>query len=108
MTSVEQIERTAMRLEIEELRDTPAMPDIFDRLAHKPYSCFLDSSLTMERLGRYSFIGFNPHLVLTTRGLDCSWWRRGGGMQATRENPLSALRRALEERVINEQHPGLP
>ncbi len=108
MTSVEQIERTAMRLEIEELHDALPMQEIFDRLAHKPYSCFLDSSLTMERLGRHSFIGFDPHLVLITRGLDCSWWRRRGGMKATRENPLSALRRALEEHVLDEQHPGLP
>ncbi len=60
MTLLIQKEGTALRLEVRELADAPAMEDIFHRLALTPYSCFLDSSLIMERLGRYSFIGFRP------------------------------------------------
>ncbi|MBN2026568.1 MAG: aminodeoxychorismate synthase component I [Actinobacteria bacterium] len=108
MTTPARKEGTDLRLEAVELTDAPAMEAIFDRLAAKPYSCFLDSSLAMERLGRYSFIGFDPHLVLTTRGLDCRWWRRGGGVSETHENPFNALRTALNEYRLEDGAEGLP
>jgi para-aminobenzoate synthetase component 1 len=107
MTAVAQLERMRLQCEIEELRDAPPMEQIFDRLASKPYACFLDSSLEMKRLGRYSFIGFDPHTVLTTHGLNCNWWRRGRGVRMTRDNPLSALRAALASRVLAEEFPEL-
>ncbi len=85
----------SFRLEWRELHDPPPMEDIFHRLAHTPYSCFLDSSLVMERLGEYSFIGYQPFLVLTTRGHRCRWRARDGRSWDTTENPFAALRRAL-------------
>ncbi len=97
-----------LKLEAVELADAPAMEAIFHRLAAKPYSCFLDSSLAMERLGRYSFIGFDPHLVLTTRGTRCTWRRRDGRVSQTEENPFEALRSALYEYRLEETPPGLP
>jgi len=99
---------TDLRLETEELTGAPAMEAIFHRLAAKPYSCFLDSSLAMQRLGRYSFIGFDPHLVLTSRGLRCRWWRRDGGTTYTDENPLDALRTALNEYRLEDGTEELP
>jgi para-aminobenzoate synthetase component I len=108
MSAVAQVEKTLQHCEIEELTDALPMEGLFDRLAHKPYSCFLDSSLSLPRLGRYSFIGFDPHTVLTSQGLDCSWWRRGGGMRMTRGNPWNALRTAFESRVLTEEFPELP
>jgi len=62
MTLLIQREGTALRLEVRELANAPAMKDIFHRLALDAYACFLDSSLTMQRLGRYSLIAFDPHL----------------------------------------------
>ncbi|MBC7230700.1 MAG: aminodeoxychorismate synthase component I [Actinobacteria bacterium] len=97
-----------LRLEVAELEDAPAMEAVFHRLAAKPYACFLDSSLAMERLGRYSFIGFDPHLVLTTRGRRCTWWRRGREVRHSEENPFEALRSALSEFRLEEMPPGLP
>lgn len=85
----------ALRLVWESLRDAPSMEDIFHRLAHTPYACFLDSSLAMERLGNYSFIGYQPFLVLATRGQRCRWHTRAGRTWETMENPFLALRRAL-------------
>ncbi len=98
----------ALRLAVRELADAPPMEVIFHRLAHTPYACFLDSSLVMERLGRHSFIGFDPHLVLTARGPACRWWRRGGSTDETRENPFAALRRALGEYRLEEEAEGMP
>lgn len=108
MSSIGQMEGVRLRCEIEELRDAPPMAEIFGVLAGKPYSCFLDSSLNMDRLGTYSFIGFDPHLVLITRGLGCQLWRRGGRMTGSVENPFSALRRALSECVLDEDLAGMP
>jgi len=84
------------------MTDVPSMEELFHRLAETPYACFLDSSLVMERLGRYSFIGFQPLLVLTTRGFDCRWKSRDGGSWSTKQNPFAALRDALRSFRINE------
>jgi para-aminobenzoate synthetase component I len=108
MTMLGQKEGTLLRLEVRELEGAPAMEDIFHRLALTPYACFLDSSLVMERLGRYSFIGFDPHLVLTARGHECRWWRREGGTDETHENPFNALRMALDEYRLEEAAQGIP
>jgi para-aminobenzoate synthetase component 1 len=111
MTLLGQRQKTALRLEVEELRgaaSAASMEEIFNRLAYRPYACFLDSSLVMERLGRYSFIGFDPHLVLTGQGRLCRWQRRGGGMSFTEENPFSALQLALNEFALEEETGDLP
>ncbi|MEW6553992.1 MAG: aminodeoxychorismate synthase component I [Actinomycetota bacterium] len=108
MTALGQGEGTLLRLEVRELAGAPAMEDIFHRIALSPYACFLDSSLVMERLGRYSFIGFDPYLVLTTRGRGCRWWRRGGTTEETSENPFNALRAALGEYRLEDAARGLP
>lgn len=97
-----------LRMAVRELSDVPPMEDIFHRLAHLPYACFLDSSLVMERLGRHSFIAFRPVLVLTTRGRNCKWHTREGATWETRENPFSALRCALFAFHLEERVPGLP
>jgi para-aminobenzoate synthetase component 1 len=108
MTMLEQKEEVALRLEARELEDAPPMEEIFHRLAARPYSCFLDSSLPMDRLGRYSFIAFDPHQVLVTRGRDCRLWCRDGGVRRWDENPFSALRSALRSYRLEEGAPDLP
>jgi len=95
-------------MEARELSGALPMEEIFHRLAHLPYSCFLDSNLVMERLGRYSFIGFQPLLVLSTRGYRCTWRTREGKTWETRENPFSALRCALSAFRLEEGAQGLP
>ena len=71
--------RRAVEIGVEfiELDDARSMVEIFDEVAGTPNSCFLDSSLQMERFGHHSFIAFDPYLVLTTRALSASFARRG-------------------------------
>jgi anthranilate/para-aminobenzoate synthase component I len=49
--------------------------ELFERLRADPFPWLLDSALPSERLGRYSFAGSDPYLVLRARGpsveLDC-------------------------------------
>ena len=53
---------------IEEVSTTLTAPQAFELLAERPFSFFLDSGMGHENLGRYSFIGSDPFLVLTSRG----------------------------------------
>lgn len=95
---------------IVELDDGRDMADIFDEVSGLPYACFLDSSLPMEEYGRHSFIGFDPYLVLTTRGRTASFLARNGeAMQVDDLDPFEALRIATSATTIKrESTVGLP
>lgn len=85
--AVEDLEVTAVRLEDE--RD---MAEIFDGVASLQYSSFLDSSLAMPGYGDFSFIGFDPYLVLTTTGTSARFLARGGEEIAAEDiDPFEAL-----------------
>ncbi len=55
--------------------DVPDALDAFERLRGGAYPWLLDSALRVRRLGRFSFVGADPYLVLRVRGrgleLDC-------------------------------------
>lgn len=48
--------------------DTTTPIDLFQRLRTGEYCFLLESSLTYQGNGRYSFMGFNPYLILKARG----------------------------------------
>jgi para-aminobenzoate synthetase component 1 len=104
MARVDTVTKTArvdeLELQVIELEDGREMVEIFDEVAHLPHSCFLDSSLLMQRFGRYSFIGFDPYMVLTTRGRAARFSRRGSVEVEVETDPFDALRAALQERVL--------
>ncbi len=89
------------------LPDAPGMEDLCNRVAHLPYTAWLDTSLEMPGLGRYSFLGFEPFLVLTTRGRECLLERRSGSEERLDADPFKVLRDILKQ---NQQHSleGLP
>lgn len=86
-----------------ELDDEREAVDIFDEVAGAPFSCFLDSSLGMPGFGERSFIGFDPYLVLTTRGRTARFGYRGGLEQEIEADPFEALRLAASSRVPAER-----
>lgn len=94
---------TDLDLEVIELEDDREMVDLFDEVAALPYSCFLDSSLEMPRFGKHSFIGFDPYLVLTTRGTRASFIHRDGPVRTVEANPFEALREALDYGSLNDR-----
>jgi len=112
------LEKTLWRREPEEallraieLEDAREIVEIFDEVAHLPYSCFLDSSLPMRRYGRYSFVGFDPYLVLTTSGSKARFIQREGEvLELDNMDPLEALRMGHNTRAIVPagQPDGLP
>ncbi len=53
---------------VEELHNPPSAPQAFELVADRSFSFFLDSGMDPHRLGRYSFIGSDPFLVMRSRG----------------------------------------
>ncbi len=106
----ETLAERALRLDpvVEDLSGAGSPEELFDHVAHLPYSTFLDSSLEMEGYGHYSFIGFDPYLVLLFRDGQSTYLEREGARRTAREHPLDALRRELGARRILEHDPALP
>ena len=85
---------------IEEITSTASPSDVFERFYDEPYSCFLDSGMDSQRLGRYSFIGIDPFLVMKSWGneIDLSWKE---SRQIEQGNPFDVLGRLLETYKID-------
>jgi para-aminobenzoate synthetase component I len=91
-----------LRVRAIELDDSRGMADIFDEVACLPYSCFLDSSLRMRKYGEYSFIGFDPYLVVTTSGREALFKARNGEVLSKSDvDPFEALRTALRATTLS-------
>ena len=99
------VEVTTTCLELDDEREAV---DIFDEVAGSTYSCFLDSSLNMPGFGDRSFIGFDPFLVLSTRGTTASFRFRDGREREMEADPFEALRLAASSMVPAGSAGGLP
>jgi para-aminobenzoate synthetase component 1 len=74
----------------------------FDAWRGEPHAWLLDSALPHPRLGRFSFAGADPYLVLRARGRRVEWMQRrdlaldpAAASGALEGDPLDLLRRAL-------------
>jgi len=68
--------------------------DLFPAVACQRLPFILDSSLAEGRLGRWSFVGFDPLLLLTTRGRRATIESRNG-RESRRETAFASLRDLL-------------
>ncbi len=92
---------------IEEM-ETPVSPvNIFQSFVNRPYCFFLDSGMDPEKLGRYSFIGADPFLVLKSHGETTDTVLQGVPSEET-GNPLEILNRHLNEYRIEHDESSLP
>jgi len=71
-------------------------PELFELIKDNPYSFFLDSGMDPQRLGRYSFLGSNPFLVMSSRGTEITLVR-GDEHEVQTGNPFDVLGRLLEQ-----------
>ncbi|MBI2858391.1 MAG: aminodeoxychorismate synthase component I [Chloroflexi bacterium] len=67
---------------------------IFNRLKSRPYSFLLDSGMWHTHMGRYSFAGCDPFLILKSRGRSISLQKPGVELWQPGD-PLDALREVL-------------
>ena len=92
---------------IEELHMVPDAAWCFEAFAHRPFSFFLDSGMDTGKLGRYSFIGSDPFLVLTSRGDEVSLIRKGEE-EVKRGSPFDVLEELLEVYTLDGSQTGIP
>jgi para-aminobenzoate synthetase component 1 len=80
---------------IEEVFTCLSASAFFELIKDKPCSFFLDSGMDPQRLGRYSFLGSEPFLVMSSRGSEISLIR-GQEHEVQYGNPFDALDKLLE------------
>jgi para-aminobenzoate synthetase component 1 len=80
---------------VEEVFTPLTAPELFELIKDKPYSFFLDSGMDSQRLGRYSFLGSEPFLVMRSRGPEITLVR-GHEHEAQHGNPFDAMGKLLE------------
>jgi len=80
---------------VEELDTRLSAVAFFELFRREPFCFFLDSGMDPQKLGRYSFMGGNPFLLLSSRGENISTIR--DGVESIEQgNPLDVLGRYLE------------
>ncbi len=80
---------------IEEVFTSLTAPELFELIKDKPYSFFLDSGMDPRRLGRYSFLGSEPFLVLESLGSEVSLIR-GQEHEVQHGNPFDIIGKLLD------------
>jgi len=80
---------------VEEVFTPLTAPELFELVKDNPYSFFLDSGMDPQRLGRYSFLGSEPFLVMSSRGSEITLVR-GQEHEVQHGNPFDAMGKLLE------------
>ena len=70
--------------------------EAFELFKDRPYSFFLDSGMDPQRLGRYSFLGADPFLVMSSRATKITV-TYGEKKELRHGNPFDFLGKLLEE-----------
>jgi len=92
---------------IEEISTTLIPADSFELLRDKPSSFFLDSGMDPQKLGRYSFMGSDPFLVMRSRGKEISLLSPEG-QKVVLGNPFDVLGELLQEYRLDGNPTTLP
>jgi para-aminobenzoate synthetase component 1 len=80
---------------IEEIHTPLAATEVFELFHSQPHSFFLDSGMDPQRLGRYSFIGIDPFLVMRSRGNQVTIIQQDR-QESERGNPFDILDKLLK------------
>ena len=80
---------------IQEMHTSLIAPEVFDLFQGELHSFFLDSGMDPQRLGRYSFIGTDPFLVMRSRGSQVTIIQQGK-LENKQGNPFDILGDLLE------------
>jgi len=92
---------------LEEVVSPLSPPQAFEVFKDRPFSFFLDSGMDPEKLGRYSFIGSDPFLILRSRG------KRIDLLQDDRQeiiegNPFDVLGELLQKYALDSSPSPIP
>ena len=93
---------------VEEMHISLEAPQCFELLKSRPYSFFLDSGMDPGKLGRYSFMGSDPFLVLKSRGEEISLTGSNGEQKILTGNPFDVAGELLERYCLDAGPAGIP
>jgi len=85
---------------IEEVFTHLGAPELFHVIKDRPCSFFLDSGMDPQRLGRYSFMGSDPFLVVSSRGSEVAL-TRGQESEVRQGNPFDIVCGLLEAYALD-------
>ena len=92
---------------IEEIHMAPEPAWCFEAFVSRPFSFFLDSGMDPGKLGRYSFMGSDPFLVLRSRGDEITVIQ-DGTEEIRRGNPFDVLGELLEVYTLDRNEADFP
>ena len=90
-----------------EIHNPPSAPSAFELFRDKPFSFFLDSGMDPQKLGRYSFMGSDPFLVMRSRGREITLLSPDGE-KTVFGNPFDLLGELLQEYRLDGNPTTLP
>jgi para-aminobenzoate synthetase component 1 len=92
---------------VEEIYTPLSAVQLFAMFKERPFSFFLDSGMDAGKLGRYSFVGSDPFLVLRSRGEKISLIR--DGVEESRQgNPFDVVGELLAVYALDECPAEIP
>ena len=92
---------------IDELSISLTAPEAFELFKDRPFAFFLDSGMDPQRLGRYSFMGSDPFLVMRSRGREITLLS-SEGESIIFGNPFDVLGELLQKYKLDGNHTALP
>jgi para-aminobenzoate synthetase component 1 len=92
---------------IEEIYMAPDAAWCFEAFASRLFSFFLDSGMDPQKLGRYSFMGSDPFLVLRSRGDEITLIK-DGVEEKRRGNPFDTVGELLKTYAIDGSRAPVP
>lgn len=87
-------------MKIKKLEYKISSDEIFNKLKDREYLFFLDSGMDHERLGRYSFLGFDPFLIFTSKGTEVTI-NEFGELKKFESDPFIKLEEVLKKYKLN-------
>jgi para-aminobenzoate synthetase component I len=92
---------------VQELFKAPDAPLCFEALASCPFSFWLDSGMDPHKLGRWSFMGYDPFLAMSSRGDEITI-TMDRVEEKRRGNPFDVLGELLAKYHIELPNPEIP
>ena len=99
--------RAPRRPLIKEINLELSPPDAFELFKENRFPFFIDSGMDPQKLGRYSFMGSDPFLVLSSRGSQITV-ARGAEQSSLQGNPFDVLNHFLEVYRLEADSPPVP
>ena len=90
------------------LRNAPKVEQAYLLAARSRHFFFLDSSLCDGEMGRFSFVGWAPRLVVSCRGREAVVTSERGEIRSRRSNPFSLLRRVVSANAVAPEEAPFP